>query len=101
VEAQHRQGWKIGAAAAFYGELAVLVAGGVMQQGGKEWAQAQLNLKKGRQGGVLMALLTVEALDGRGGRSSDEMAPSRVFQAGQEATGVNEIPSAPLNRTDV
>jgi hypothetical protein len=52
-------------------------------------------------GGVLLGFLPLEVLDSRGGRSSDEMAPSRVFQAGQEATGVNEIPSAPLNRTDV
>jgi hypothetical protein len=49
---RHRRGQKIGATVALFGELAIPVAGGVLHQGGKkEWSQAQLNPKKGQQGG--------------------------------------------------
>jgi hypothetical protein len=48
MEARHQRGQKTGAAAAFFGELIIPAAGGVLHQGGeKEWAQAQLNPKKG------------------------------------------------------
>jgi hypothetical protein len=52
VEARHRRRQKIGATVALFGELAIPVAGGVLHLGGKkEWSQAQLNPKKGQQGG--------------------------------------------------
>jgi hypothetical protein len=48
MEARHQRGQKTGAAAAFFGELIVPAVGGVLHQGGeKEWAQVQLNPKKG------------------------------------------------------
>jgi hypothetical protein len=49
--------------AMFSKELGAPVAGGVLHQGGKqEWAEAQLNPKKGRQGGVLGVSLTVKGV---------------------------------------
>jgi hypothetical protein len=40
MEARHRFGGKTGAAAAFSDELAALVVGGVLHQGGKQgWTQ--------------------------------------------------------------
>jgi hypothetical protein len=90
--------------ATFSKELGAPVAGGVLHQGGKqEWAQAQLNPKKGRQGGGGGARGFSDREGGHGGgnsQSSGEVAALPGSKAGQEATVASEVPFPLLNQTN-